>query len=350
MGKMQHMAAEPSAAPDLASRMVSRFSILTLDGGGARGYLCAKILEHIETYLNTVAGRVLPLGAYFDLIAGTSTGGIIALALATGHRAGQIANFYEAHLPDIFGAVMRRRVFARYLRPKYRSAALRRAVQDIFGENTLNDVQTDVCAVAVSLLNARPHIFRSDYLQSVPTSGDEKLVDVALATSAAPTYFRTQSIRDLSNLADGGLCANNPTLVGLAEAFRFARTSRRGISPPRDLGATCADHLAVLSVGTGEQCAMPYASEPLRNAGSLRWGTQFHHVAIESQSQLTHALAKSLIGSAYHRINPRLDFPMALDDVRRVPTLKNLAGLSEEDTVFVRSHFTAEHAAPSTRD
>lgn len=334
------MAAESSAQSDAERQSASRFSILTLDGGGARGYLSAKILEHAETYLNAVTGEELPLGARFDLIAGTSTGGIIALALAIGRPAREIAGLYEAHLPDIFGSAMRRSAFTAYVWPKYRSAALRRVVEDIFGEKTLNDVQTDVCVVAVSLLNAQPRIFRSDYIKSGLPRRDEQLADLAMATSAAPTYFEAQSVKHLSHLADGGLCANNPTLVGVAEAFRFSRESRRGVMPPRDLGAACGDRLAVLSVGTGEQCAMPYEPEALLNAGTLQWGAQFHNVAVESQSQLTHTLSKSLIGSAYRRISPRLDFPMAMDDARRAPALRNLSELSEEDEAFLRAHLS----------
>lgn len=243
---------------------------------------------------------------------------------------------------------MRRGAFSRYYRPKYRSAALRRAVDEIFVDKTLADVGTDVCVVAVSLLNAQPHIFRSDYVKSGLPRSSERLADVAMATSAAPTYFKAQSTQNFSDLADGGLCANNPTLVGIAEAFRFDRESRRGIAPPRELGAICADRLAVLSVGTGEQCAMPYEPEALLDAGVLQWGRQFHNVAMESQSQLTHTLSKSLIGSAYRRINPQLRFPMAIDDARRAPALKNLSELSEEDEGFLRSHLTQLRMAGST--
>ena len=326
----------------------ARFCMLSLDGGGARGYMSAKILEHVEAHLDAVTGRSLPLGARFDLITGTSTGGIIALALAVGWSAREIAGFYQTHLPEIFGSAMRRRAIPRYYKPKYRSAALRRSVDEIFAEKTFADVRTDVCVVAVSLLNARPHIFRSDYVKSALPRSSERLADVAMATSAAPTYFKAHSTQNFSDLADGGLCANNPTLVGIAEAFRFGRESRRGSAPPRDLGAICADRLAVLSVGTGEQCAMPYEPEALQDAGVLQWGAQFHNVAIESQSQLTHTLSKSLIGSAYRRINPRLRFPMAMDDARRAPALKNLSELSEEDEAFLRTHLTQLRMAGST--
>lgn len=93
------------------------FSVLTLDGGGARGYLTLKILERVETYLNTLTGAPLPLGARFDLICGTSTGGISALALALGRPVSEISALYETHLPHIFGSAMRRFAWLDNFRP-----------------------------------------------------------------------------------------------------------------------------------------------------------------------------------------------------------------------------------------
>ncbi|UJJ52996.1 CBASS cGAMP-activated phospholipase [Rhodanobacter denitrificans] len=311
--------------------------MLTLDGDGARGYLTLKILECVEAYLNTLTDNALPLGARFDLICGTSTGGIIALALALGRPVSEISALYERHVPRIFGSTMRRFGWMRNFRPRYRSDALREAMHAFFGDLTLGAVQTDVCVTAASLTNARPHLFRSDYAKPGPWRGEDRLADLALATSAAPTFFAAHATERLSDLVDGGLYANNPALLGVVEAFQFSRPSRRGIAPPHDLGATCLAQLAVLSIGTGEQCAMPYTPERLRNGGLLAWGAHFHNVIDESQSQYTNLLAAGLLGTAYHRINPRLDFPMAMDDVRRLPALKNLAELSVSDEEFLRT-------------
>ncbi|MBQ4855805.1 patatin-like phospholipase family protein [Rhodanobacter sp. B2A1Ga4] len=324
-----------------ADPATSLFSVLTLDGGGARGYLTLKILERVEGYLNMLTGVVLPLGARFDLICGTSTGGIIALALALGQPVSEISALYEAHLPRIFGSAMRRFGWMGNFRPRYRSDALREAMQAFFGDLTLAEVQTDVCVTAVSLINARPHLFRSDYVKPGVWHDDDRLAELALATSAAPTFFAAHSTEHLTDLVDGGLYANNPALLGVVEAFRFGRPSRRGIAPPYDLGATCLEQLAVLSVGTGEQCAMPYDPDRLRSGGRLAWGAHFHNVVNESQSQYINLLAAGLLGSAYHRVNPHLDFPMAMDEVRRLPALKNLADLSEQDEEFLRTRIAA---------
>jgi patatin-like phospholipase/acyl hydrolase len=334
--------------PPTAVPTTSRFSILALDGGGARGYLSVKILEHVEAHLNALTGQNLPLGARFDLIAGTSTGGIAALALALGLAAHEVSALYETHIPQIFGSAMRRFSWTGYFLPRYRTDALRRTLQVFFAGRTLGDVQTDVCVTAVSLVNAQPRVFRSGYVKSGISRNDETLADLAMATSAAPTFFEAHSTKHLTDLVDGCLCASNPTLVGLVEAFRFSRPSRRGVVPPHDLGASCLDHLAVLSVGTGEQCAMPYNMDSLRTAGTLAWGAHFHDVSMESQAQLVHLLSKGLLGGAYRRINPRLDFPMAIDNIRKIAALKNLSELSEEDEAFLRAYFTTPRERASS--
>ncbi|WFC40270.1 CBASS cGAMP-activated phospholipase [Pseudoxanthomonas sp. SE1] len=331
--------AAPLAPRDPASAAL--FSVLTLDGGGARGYLTLKILEQVEAYLNGLTGAALPLGAHFDLVCGTSTGGIIALALALGRPVSEVSALYEAHLPRIFGPAMRRWAGVDNFRPRYCSDALREAMRALFGDLTLGDVQTDVCITALSLANARPQLFRSDYAHRGASRIDGRLVDLALAASAAPTFFAAHSTEHWTDLVDGGLYANNPALLGVVESFRFSRKSRRGVAPPYDLGTTCLEQLAVLSVGTGEQCAMPFDPDRLRTGGQLAWGRHFHSVSSESQSQYVNLLAEGLLGAAYHRINPRLDFPMGMDELRRLPALKNLADLAEHDEAFLRTRIAA---------
>ena len=119
-----------------------RFCVLTLDGGGARGYLTLKLLEHAESCLDTSTGTRVSLGERFDLVCGTSTGGIIALALALGHPVREVSALYETHLPRIFGPAMRRMSWVDVFRPRYRADALREAMQAFFGDLTLADVRT----------------------------------------------------------------------------------------------------------------------------------------------------------------------------------------------------------------
>ena len=117
------------------------FRVLSLDGGGVRGYLSAKILADIEQYLNENDGNNIPLGQRFKLIVGTSTGGIIALALATGKYAHEIFSLYETLIPEVFGTPQGMGIG----KAKYSNEILKVKLEEIFNEKTLADVDTDVC-------------------------------------------------------------------------------------------------------------------------------------------------------------------------------------------------------------
>src|SRR5690349_20694333 len=140
------------------------FRVLSLDGGGVRGLLSARILANIEAYLSPRKGPPVPLGSHFDLIAGTSTGGIIALGLAIGKTAQSIVSFYENYLPVIFGPSARRHMVHSLIRPMYKTDHLKAAVKEFFGDQTLEDVTTDVCITSVALQTGKPRFYKSGYL------------------------------------------------------------------------------------------------------------------------------------------------------------------------------------------
>lgn len=309
----------------------ARFRILSLDGGGVRGYLSASILTRIETHLNLKHEDNKPLGEHFDLIVGTSIGGIIALALAAGKRAADTAAFIEQTIPAVFGPSQKRNRLHSFIRPKYSSEKLTYCLKQFFEHKSLRDMTRDVCVTAVSLQNAAPRFYKTDYLARNSGRLDEEIVNIALGTSAAPTYFKAQSMKFSNNLVDGGLCANNPALVGLVDGFQFERPSKRGAQPPQILNGD----VMMLSVGTGEQPSMPYEINSLDDGGTFDWARPISEVVFESQSQLIHHQAKFLLGERYLRINPRLRFPMALDDWQKLPELKNLADMTAEIQKFI---------------
>lgn len=184
------------------------FKILSLDGGGARGYLSAKILANIENYLNKKDNQEIPIGQRFDFIAGTSTGGIIALALSIGKTAKDVEKLYYKNIPEIFGK--KQQSFFSFTSPKYKSSLLENMVEDVLDDYTLNDVKTHVLITSVNLDNAKPRFHKSDYFQRNTERTNEKLKDIAMATSAAPTYFKakTTGLKHSHGLIDGGICAN----------------------------------------------------------------------------------------------------------------------------------------------
>lgn len=329
-----------------------QFRILSLDGGGVRGILQARVLANIENFLNNRDDENIPIGKRFDLIAGTSTGGIIALGLVLGRTAREILEFYEEYIPKIF---CKDNKDGGIINPLYKPFVLREALLEFFGDATLDDICTDVCIPSVSLQNAKPRLYKSGYLVRNCARLDEKLVDIALATSAAPVFFPAHSMTHSANLVDGGVCANNPAMIALIESLQFEKESKRGVLPPPKETKRPIDDVLMLSIGTGEQCAMPYNHEALKTGGALQWalgreqtGPMFSlkpvlplvELLMSSQATLIHFQASFMLGAdGYFRINPQLKFPMKLDDADKIDELKNLSDITADIEKFVSKNF-----------
>lgn len=194
--------------------------ILSIDGGGIKGIYSARILEQFEKKFNCC------IADYFDLICGTSTGGLIALALSLKIPISVITNFYYMRGERIFRK--RSDIYSLFkqvlLGSKYDNQELKAALQEIFADHTLGDSHCMLCIPAFSLTDGRPFIFKFDHPEgNLSRDNKTKYVDVALATSAAPTYLPIVTISAYNNrqFVDGGVYANNPTLVGVAEALKY---------------------------------------------------------------------------------------------------------------------------------
>jgi len=206
--------------------------ILSLDGGGAKGFYTLGVLAQVETLL-----KDRPLCEHFDLIFGTSTGAIIAALLSLGHKVGDIHSLYKRHVPT----VMKRSTSAG------RTKALDKLVEEVFGDTDFSQVKTGVGIVATHWHLEKPMIFKSTVAQAhgrkdsfVPGFGCKVGAAVRASCSAYPYFDRCvlktgQGIT--VELFDGGYCANNPTLYAIADAVKA-------------LGRDYAD-LRVLSVGVG---------------------------------------------------------------------------------------------------
>lgn len=199
------MASQPiSPVPD--DRAVKR--ILTIDGGGIRGTFPAAFLANLEQDLGE------PIGHYFDLISGTSTGGIIAIGLALGMRASDILKLYEEQGPAIFaqtrtgvaGWVDRRVSAARWLwKPKYSTQPLRDALHGALGDRKLGEARTRLVIPAWHPQTQGVYIFKTAHHPRLRTDYKELAIDAALATAAAPTYFAQHVTANDVGLADGGM-------------------------------------------------------------------------------------------------------------------------------------------------
>jgi predicted acylesterase/phospholipase RssA len=252
----------------------SRFQILALDGGGARGLFSAHVLAHLECDLG------IKITDTFDLITGTSTGGIIALALGAGLTPAEIAAHYVELTAAVFPKSRRRpwRLPAQLLWPKYRSAPLKRALQGILGDRLLGSSETRLVIPAYDVQADAVHIFKTPHHPRLRRDWKYAMVDVALATSAAPTYLPVAKVGP-HRLIDGGVWANNPSVVGIAEAV-----SMLGVQ---------LDQIKLLNVGTTSEITSQPKS--LDNAGIARWAKPAAQMIVGASSRGAQGLAEHLL-------------------------------------------------------
>ncbi|UWS28922.1 CBASS cGAMP-activated phospholipase [Erwinia pyrifoliae] len=198
--------------------------ILSLNGGGARGMFTISVLSEIEGIIaSRHPNQDIKIGDYFDLITGTSIGGILALGLATGKSARELERVFFKRANDIFPKRWSLTNLCKSLgAPIYRSSPLRETIEAMVGaETTFNELTRRVMIPAVNLSTGKPQFFKTPHNPDFTRDGSLKLIDAALATSAAPTYFAPHYCEDLrAYFADGGLVANNPSYIGLLEVFR----------------------------------------------------------------------------------------------------------------------------------
>ena len=203
--------------------------ILSIDGGGLKGAMPAAVLAAVE---EQTGERIVD---HFDLIAGTSTGGIIALGLGMGLSAREILGFYQNKGPEIFGQlsnpeaeswtkrlwshVQRKGRGARQIiRSKHSPDRLRAELEAIFPNRRLGESQTRLVIPAWHSVRRTPYLFKTSHHARLEADYKEKVVDVAMATAAAPTYLPAHQLESGVMLADGGVWANNPTGVAAVEA------------------------------------------------------------------------------------------------------------------------------------
>lgn len=197
--------------------------VLTLDGGGAKGFYTLGVLKEIEAMVGC------PLHQKFDLVFGTSTGAIIASLIALGNTVDSILQLYRTHVPTVMSAKT----------ASARTRALKNLATEVFGDSKFCDVRTGIGIVAVRWLSERPMIFKASPKQAhgrsatfVPGFGVSIADAVQASCSAYPFFERTvvkTSMGENIELLDGGYCANNPTLYAIADAVHALRRERQSI-------------------------------------------------------------------------------------------------------------------------
>jgi uncharacterized protein len=198
-----------------------RFRILSLDGGGIKGAFTAAVLAEWEKQ----TGRVI--ADHFDLITGTSTGGIIALGLGLGLRAADILGFYQKEGPKIFPNITAQQKLSLNLRhlwePKYSAEPLRNALKGVFGDKCLKDSKSRLLIPAYDVVAGRIYLFKTYHGPRFLFDREALAVEVARATAAAPTFFEQAKVAAHSGAiyVDGGVWSNCPALAAVTEAVSF---------------------------------------------------------------------------------------------------------------------------------
>ncbi len=308
--------------------MTEPFQILSLDGGGIKGLFSAAVLAHIEKDLKT---RIVD---HFDLIVGTSTGGIIALALGLGISPKEIVEFYVEKGPKIFpkGWLFRPvRGLQHYVMRKFSARGLEKALQEIAGDKTLGDCQKRLVVPSYNLQENDVYLFKTPHHKRFRRDWEIPVWKVARATSAAPTYFSAYRGIDSVRLIDGGVWANNPCMVGVVEAMSTL-----------SVDSAC---LKLFSIGTSD--GVVRRSSLLDWAGRFLWARHASDVLLDAQSRGAFTQAKLILGTdRTYRINPKV--PAGLFGLDKLSTKEHLGMAAHQSRKFIpifEQHFAA-HTAP----
>jgi patatin-like phospholipase/acyl hydrolase len=313
--------------------MADTLKVLSIDGGGIRGIIPATILESIEDRTNT---RTADL---FDLIAGTSTGGILALGLATPDEKGEpkysaadLTALYEKEGKRIFARSLWHTMIAldNLIDEKYDASGLESVLRKYFGDTRLKDAVTEVLVTSYELETREPWFFARHKAQSNP-SFDFEMRFVARATSAAPTYFEPEELtetRPHGGLIDGGVYANNPALCAYVEM--------KDLHPDHD-------DILVVSLGTGQH-TRPIHYTDARNWGLALWAKPILNVVFDGVSDTVDHEMKILCRDSddgdprYYRFQTELN--VGSDDMDNA-TATNLLALKQKAQEVIDLNDTA---------
>lgn len=323
----------------------SRFQILCISGGGYLGLYAAAVLAELE------AQAKAPLGDCFDLIAGTSIGGIVALGLAAGTPAASIREAIVKHGPSIFsprppptGEVARIADLRRNaIEAKYDTGPLAEAIDEVLtADLRIGDLKRRFMAPAVNVTKGQPQVFKTPHHPTFVRDLRLSAKDVALATAAAPTFFPLHEIGS-ERFADGGLYANAPDQLALHEACHFLDCD--------------VEDVHILSVGTTTS-KFSFSHRTSSDMGWMDWlsGQRLFSVMISAQQLNADAVLRHQLGERYIRIDsersPEQERNLSMDSASPSAT-QDLLGLAEAS---VRQYlprpplpgFLKHRAAPAT--
>jgi patatin-like phospholipase/acyl hydrolase len=313
------------------------YHILSLDGGGIRGIFSARVLERLELAVPGFLGQL-------DLLTGTSTGGIIALGLAAGMTPAQLVRLYRDEGPQIFDDswLDNLRDLGNLSGAKYDNANLKEILTREFAAravSTLDDLARRVLVPTFDLDDGqdprrkldKPRSWKPKFFHNYPgpdSDGAELIVDVAMRTTAAPTYFPTYG-----RFIDGGVVANDPSVSALAQALND------------QTGGQDLRSVRLLSIGTGINPT--YIAGADHDWGYTQWAKPIIGLMMEGVMGVAAYECAQLLGDRYHRVNCVLDQPIPLDAYSKVDSLIGYAdALDLTDSVaWIQRYVMAPAAA-----
>lgn len=301
---------------------MAKYRILSLDGGGIRGIVTAIILERLASE-ESLKGWLDSV----DLIAGTSTGGLLALGLAYCLDIQQIRKLYEEKGDEIFDDSWLDDVIdiGKIMGADYDIKNLERELKHIFGQTTLGQLKRHVLITAFDLDNESPDRFKRSWKPKLfhnfpgkDSDSNELVYKVGLYTCAAPTYFPS-----VDGFIDGGVYANNPSMCALAQS-----------QDPRFSGKPSIKDVVLLSLGTGT--SLVYIQGKSLDWGYARWAKPLVGLMLDGIAGIADYQCRQMLGARYHRLAPI--FPpgvsIPMDDVKKVQYMINFTkGVKLTETI-----------------
>lgn len=293
---------------------MATYRILSIDGGGTRGLLVSVLLEQLD---ELVPGW----RASIDLLAGTSTGGIIALGLAKGLEPSELRSLYYDRSPVIFS-----RPWTEFREPwplfraRYANTRLRQELQEVLGDSMLKNLDRKVLIGSFDLDDEDDHVWKPKFFHNFSgpdTDGNARAVDVAMYTSAAPTYFPATE-----HYIDGGVVANNPSMAAISQT----QDERAEIE-----NRPALTDIALLSIGTGHLPRRIDGED--HDWGFAQWAGHLLNIMFDGIAGVPDYQCRQLLGDRYHRLDHELDRAIELDDWRARDELVRIAEVDMQDAL-----------------
>jgi len=284
---------------------ISPYRIVSLDGGGIRGIYQAVLIQRISEQ----RPAFLPSVRFF---AGTSIGAINALSLARGSSPRELVEFFKRHGAKVFSDSTEDNIhdIGRVIGADYDLDYLHSVLAAVFGNDRLGSLNKRVLVPTVDLDNeGTPRRWKMKFFHNFPggdDDGQEQLIDVALRSSAAPTYFPTYH-----GYIDGGVACNSPSMAAVCAA----------INPM--VGRQLIASLRVLSISTGSHNS--FISGNTHDWGYAQWARLLVPLMIDANTGMADYQCRQILGEHYHRLAPPLARQIATDDVGAIDELIGLA-------------------------